>query len=344
MTLYFPKTLWQAEDITSLGWSSDKLKIAEKYYQSWPRSSVMILDHGRLIASWGDIQHKVKISSARKSILAMLFGILLKIKPFDLNTTIDELGIDDISSLTKSEKQATVLMVLKSRSGIYHDFIGGSPSMLLDRPVRGSVKVGEHWYYNNWDFNCAGTIFEKIFNITIPDAFIKYLAIPLGMQDFSREDFYYYPEHFPNPNNSPSRFPAYHFCMTTRDMARLGCLLIAGGCWNDQQIIPKAWFNDMTKGYSSAFCKICQVEKSGYGYYFWIDSWPTIFETNFSARGNLGKNIVVFPKRKLSVICMNHTAAPDDSHNESISSYKNYPVISTENMSELLNIILNAKK
>ena len=34
-------------------------------------------------------------------------------------------------------------------------------NMAKRRPLRGSHPPGTFWYYNNWDFNVLGTIFEK---------------------------------------------------------------------------------------------------------------------------------------------------------------------------------------
>ena len=36
-----------------------------------------------------------------------------------------------------------------------------TPAMKAARPERGSHAPGTFWYYNNWDFNVLGTVFEK---------------------------------------------------------------------------------------------------------------------------------------------------------------------------------------
>ena len=215
--------------------------------------------------------------------------------------------------------------------------------MQVDLPERNSFLPGTHWYYNNWDFNCAGFIFEKLFGITIPEAFIKYLADPLTMEDFHLSDFYYYPSRQPKQGEAPSLFPAYHFRMTIRDMARLGCLYAAGGFWNRRQIIPKIWMQKMIKPYSSAFSNMCPIRNSSYGYFWWVNSWPDVSEINYSAKGNLGKYIIIFPNKKISVICQIHTEAPDNTANETINSYSRFDNIPDIKMSELLNNILLSK-
>ena len=72
------------------------------------------------------------------------------------------LGIDDNApSLSPTEKTATVADLLKARSGVYHAALYETPGMARLRPARGSHPPGTFWYYNNWDFNALGTIYER---------------------------------------------------------------------------------------------------------------------------------------------------------------------------------------
>ncbi len=63
--------------------------------------------------------------------------------------------------------------------------------MLATKPKRGSHAVNTFCYYNNWDFNALGTIFEKQTQTKIANEFMAKIASPLGMQDFRLQDFYY---------------------------------------------------------------------------------------------------------------------------------------------------------
>lgn len=349
MNYVYPDNNWNLAKFTDLGWSSEALLFTRKRYETWPKNSVMVLDHGHLIASWGDITQKVKVSSIRKSILITLFGILLQEKPFNLDTTLFDLGIDDVPPLTDTEKQATIRMILQSRSGIYHDYIGGSSKLLLDKPERGSQAPGSHWYYNNWDFNCAGAIFEKIFDISIADAFIKYLVEPLDMQDFQHDDFYYFPCNINSKQDSKdimeqsSVYPTYHFRLTTRDLARFASLLTSGGQWRDNHIIPRNWYQQMTTGISNAYSSLCPVTDSQYGLFFWINSFEGISEPNFSAKGSLGKYIIIFPLIKLAIICQNHTNYPDVIAQNKEKHEDKLPTILDADMIRLITQLLKSK-
>jgi len=76
------------------------------------------------------------------------------------------------------------------------------------------------------------------------------------MEDFSLDDSEYFYE------ESKSKYPAYAFRMTARDMARLGLLYQRKGNWNGRQIIPEDWIDLSTRAYSSV------SEEMGVGYGF----------------------------------------------------------------------------
>jgi len=57
--------------------------------------------------------------------------------------------------------------------------------MIARRPERSSPAPGTFWYYNNWDFNALGTIFDQLSGEeSIYTEFEKRIAGPIGMQDY----------------------------------------------------------------------------------------------------------------------------------------------------------------
>ena len=173
-------------------WSSEKLSAALMYAHEIGSSAVVILHDGHLVAEWGATNVRMYSHSVRKSLLNALYGIAVDKGVIDLNTTIGDLGFDDRPPrLSEQEKQATLLDLLKSRSGIYHEAAAESEYMKRSRPSRGVFRPGEHWYYNNWDFNVLGTVFELKTDLPIGQAFKEWIADPIGMQDFRVEDVHY---------------------------------------------------------------------------------------------------------------------------------------------------------
>src|SRR3984893_11145961 len=106
----WPSPTWtKAEDPAVLGWSMEKLAKAEDYSRAYSPTAVIIVQDGKVIASWGDVGHKANIRSMRKSLFSALYGIGVAEGRISLNRTIGELGIDDRApSLSDTEKQATV--------------------------------------------------------------------------------------------------------------------------------------------------------------------------------------------------------------------------------------------
>ena len=250
-------------------------------------TGLLIIKSGKIAFDYGDTEEISYLASARKSVLSMMYGKYVSNGTIKLDTTLEELGIDDVNSLNEIEKQATIDQIINARSGIYLPAAnaGSGPNM----PKRGEYKPGEHFYYNNWDFNVAGTIFEQKTGKNIYKAFEDEFAIPLGFQDFELVNQKKY------GNDKLSIHPAYHFYFSTRDMARLGYLMLRKGKWNDKQIIPESWINKTTTmvsktGDYSIF--------SGYSYMWWlyIDSDFELLEGAYTAAGAYGQYITVIPK------------------------------------------------
>ncbi len=229
----YPGATWDRIDARSLGWSVEKLDEARRASEAIAPTAVVIVQGGRVVCEWGNVDKREKSSSARKSFLSTLYGIYAHDGRIDLDTTLADLGMDDVPPLSPTEKQATVRMLLQSRSGIYYPFIGGSPEMRAQMPARGSHAPGTFWYYNNWDFNALGAIFDHLTGQKIGTAFHERIAMPVQMQDFRPEDVYYVA-----PRGDESIFPAYPFRITARDMARFGYLFLRQGRWQGRQVIP----------------------------------------------------------------------------------------------------------
>ena len=242
-----------------VGWSSQKLEEAKAFAEKINSAAVMVLYDGKVFISWGNVAKKYSIHSIRKPLLGALYGIYRGRGKINLSATLEELDIDDIPPLlTKEEKTATVSDLLKSRSGVYHEAAAESRDMVEARPKRGSHGPDTFFYYNNWDFNVLGTIFEKVTGAKIFEAFKREIAEPIGMEDFSLDDCHYSYE------ENKSKHPAYNFRMTARDMARFGLLYQRKGNWNGRQIIPQDWIEQSTTAYSVV------NEDMGVGYgYLW---------------------------------------------------------------------------
>src|SRR5262249_36170609 len=117
----FPAATWETIDPAAAGWSVPKLAAARRYAREIGSTAVVIIQDGRVIATWGDVAKKVEVHSVRKSFMSALYGIAVARRQIALDRTLAELAIDDKPpSLTAAEKRATVRDLLMARSGIYH--------------------------------------------------------------------------------------------------------------------------------------------------------------------------------------------------------------------------------
>jgi CubicO group peptidase (beta-lactamase class C family) len=278
------------------GWSSKNLAKIHEYIEEIGSSSAMIVQHGVVVAAWGDIARRSNLHSCRKSLLNALIGVAVAGGKINLDDTLEKLGIDDNKpALTVVEKHATVRDLLEARSGVYHPTVYETKGMAERKPPRGSHAPGTFWYYNNWDFNTLGYIYEKATGSTIFDAFYREIAQPIGMQDFKTQDGRYI-------RNGETRFPAYVFDMSARDFARFALLYLRGGKWNGVQVVPEDWVKASTRPYSDC-------ESGGYGYLWWTGdsasgapqriSFP---KGSYWAEGHLGQYAVVVPSLDLIVV------------------------------------------
>jgi CubicO group peptidase (beta-lactamase class C family) len=282
------------------GFTNDLSKVADTLYPL-PTTSFVVVRGGKIAFTYGDISQVSYLASARKSIMSMLYGKYVANGTIKLDTKLSELGIDDDIGLTAQEKSGTIRHLLMSSSGVYTP--QGSPGGDQDTPPRGTYKPGEHFHYNNWDFNVAGFVFEKLTGKTVFKALAEDLAGPLQFEDFdiNRQRMMGY-------EPSTSRYLAYHMFLSARDMARLGLVMINGGKWNGQQIVPAAWVKESTA------LHVKQANKeNGYGYLWWLPSVgrkAPEWAGSYTANGNFGQMIVCLPA--LDLVVVHRRAVTDD--------------------------------
>jgi CubicO group peptidase (beta-lactamase class C family) len=118
--------------------------------------------------------------------------------------------------------------------------------------------------------------------------------------------------------------PEYAMYLSTRDMARLGLLMLRDGKWKDKQLMPRNWASFLTTLYtpsSQVGPKSLRTEvgsgptRWGYGALWWGWDEPrasnpsdwTALTGAFSAMGTDGQFITVLPALDMVVAHMNYT-------------------------------------
>jgi len=288
-------------DPKAAGYCQAPLDALTGHLKTLGTTAVTVVVGGSVLFEYGPQDEVTYLASVRKSILAMMFGKYVADGTIRLDATMAELGIDDVQGLLPKEKTATVRQLLASRSGVYHEAANaactGCGSTAGDPPgPRGSVEPGSYYLYNNWDFNVLGTIFEKATGKDIYVAFEEDFAKPLQFQDYRLE------AQRKARRPQASQHSAYHFYLSTRDMARLGLLMVRNGRWGSQRLLTEEWIEEMITPATpvSAMNPVAQRQGPfGFGYLWWIWDGPHntgIYRGAYTGIGAIGQFLTVLPE------------------------------------------------
>ncbi|HKC85952.1 MAG TPA: serine hydrolase [Blastocatellia bacterium] len=300
-TEVFPGKEWERiEKPESIGYSSARLQSLRGWLQSLDTTAMMVSVGGRSLLEYGDLTHQSYLASVRKSMLAILYGKYVENGKIQLDQTLRELEFNDVGGLSPRELEATVEHLISARSGVYH--LASNPGDSTDSaPPRNSQRPGSYYLYNNWDFNAAGAVFEKLTGRDIYDALETDLAKPIGMQDFDRA------RQQKSGDANRSLHLAYHIWLSTRDMARVGLLMLREGRWaGGRQVVSREWARRIT-GLVTPLNEMNPPElrslgtggRWGYGYMWWVwdaPNSPGPFEGAYTGMGAGGQYITILPK------------------------------------------------
>jgi len=310
----FPGAEWaQYETAGDAGFSEEGLAALDDAVAAGNTHSMVVVKDGRVAYAYGDVAQTegTYLASVRKSILTMMMGEHVENGTIDIDASLADLGVDDVQGLTETEKTATLKDLISARSGIYHPASNFS-GVTDEGPQRGDHAPGTYYWYNNWDFNAAGGVFEDLTGTDIYEAFGEQLAAPLQLQDW---ELALHQDNGKTGDLTQSKFPAYHFYLSARDLARLGLLMLREGRWNGAQIIPGDWIRESVaiatpneemnpEGYrDSGFA---------YGYMWWVFDpahFPPAFHGGYAGRGHFGQYLVVLPAVDLVIA---HKTAPQE--------------------------------
>ena len=302
-----PGAAWITVKPESVGYSSRRLEALRAWLATGDTAAMTIVVRGQQIFRYGKPDLVSKVASVRKSILAMLYGKYVVTGTIDLRKSVKDLGLQEAEPFLPLEEYATLEHLLTARSGVY--LRSGNDDLDLQTPKRGSKPPGTYHAYNNWDFNAAGTAFEKQTGTSIYEALERDLARPIGMQDFDRAR----QRKVPSPG---SVHPEYVMNLSTRDMARIGLLMLRGGRWGETQVVSAEWCRYITT-LVTPFDRINpfalsvrgRFDRWGYGVMWWVwEDWTGAgiattgpLQGAYTAWGANGQYITVLPDREMVI-------------------------------------------
>ncbi len=296
-----PLPAWRPlDDPEAAGWSRKDLRAFHDRLARTQSAGLLAVHGGRVLLEYGDVRTANPTASVRKSLLSILFGKAVAAGRISLDATLARLRIDDLGGLKPAEKQATVRDLLSARSGVYHPAANDGDDQEV-APPRGSRPHGSWFLYNNWDFNALGTIYERGTGRNLYDAFDAELARPLAMQEFDRK------AQRKGGHADRSMHPSYPFVISTRDLARVGLLMLRDGRWGDARLVPHAWIAQSTR----VVTPVTQMNPAknrqgplGYGYLWWVWDTPWArgpYRGAYTAHGMGGQHLTILPAIDLVV-------------------------------------------
>ncbi|WP_373085445.1 serine hydrolase domain-containing protein [Sneathiella sp.] len=279
---------------------SAALKEAEQIYpRLFPSGySLLVIRHGYIVSEsyfhGQTAETPNHVYSVTKTFVATLLGIAVQQGWIE---GVHHRVADLLPEYSVHPKLAALTLedVLTHRSGV-RNF--ADVSLLLKEEPQSPP--GTAFEYSNYAPNLLTAILDRLAKqgvagaaSDVPALAQEYLFGPLGI---------HVTEWTKGPHGVPEGGNGLH--MTTRDMARLGYLLLREGRWEDKQLLPPGWVRAATER------RVEFDREKGYGYLNWVRKRSDIVKTaqgnqnvqGYFAYGHRGQFIGVYPELDLLVV------------------------------------------
>lgn len=267
-------------------------------------ASGLVVRSGHVVAEWGDPAAIEMSFSVTKSYLSLLAGLAFDRGMIrDLREPVGEL-VDDDAFTGERHRRITWEHLLYQTSEwggtlwakpYWADPQGGqSPDTPLSEP-------GQVWAYNDVRINLLALALTRLWRQPLPDVLRTEVMEPIGASTTWEWHGYDTSIVAIDRQEVPVVSGGAHWggglWASAYDHARVGYLYLRGGCWQDRQVLSKAWVETTTTP--------C-VLNPDYGLLWWLNAQQHVFpdapKTGFCARGNLGRQLIwIDPARDLVI-------------------------------------------
>lgn len=239
----------------------------------------LVMQNGRIVASWGETDRVDMTFSISKSYLSLCAGIAVDdgLIP-DINAPVREL-VDDDGFEDPQNRHITWAQMLQLTSE-WHGTLWGKPDWIdhnrnvSNRSSAGAVKgterklraPGTYWEYNDVRVNRLSLALLRVFQRPLPEVLKERIMDPIGATDswiwHGYDNSYVEMGGKMVQSVSGGAHWGGGLWINSLDHARIGQLFLNGGTWEGQEIVSQDWI--------SACCKPCPLYKN-YGYLWWLN-------------------------------------------------------------------------
>jgi len=324
--LYFPpsgRDDWETADPRSLGWDPARLDDLFTYAGEHNSAGLVILYRGRILAEryWkGASLHTAgDVASVQKSVTSFLTGIAQQEKLVDIEATVSYyLGQGWSNAPPEKESRITLRHLLTMTSGLTDN-------------LEFEGDAGAVWYYNTPAYHLIKAVVEKASGRSFGHYSAEKLFDPIGMTDSSWRErpAMLAPAGARAKAVGEQPKPLAGLVASTRDLARFGLLMQAGGAWAGRPLLTDAAY--LQQSLSSS-----QPLNPSYGFLWWLNGKqsfvlpgrgrsgsgpliPTAPSDVFCALGAGDKKVYVAPDMGLVVARHGESAAV--ARSEALSSF-----------------------
>jgi len=336
---YVPGTAWEHKAPTELGFDPAALEQAVEYAKTheteFPKdfstqekifgkrlgplpkerggTNGLVIRHGYIVATFGDVERIDPTYSAAKSYLSAVLGVMVRDKKISSVTDRVAASVKDGGYESLHNAQVTWEHHVRQTSewegslwGKNHDFLGEAEFGQGQRKPRELKDPGEFYEYNDVRVNRFALSMLRIFKRPLPDVLKTEIMDPIGASSTWKWVAYDNSVADTDGKQMPSVSGGTRWggglWINSMDHARFGLLYLRQGKWGDRQILPSSWVADsVTAG----------AKNPDYGYLWWLNArgtmWPGTPKSSFAAVGFGSNTVWIDPEHDLVIVWRWHS-------------------------------------
>jgi CubicO group peptidase (beta-lactamase class C family) len=259
-TVKYPHDKWAHAKPEQVGLKPQKLEAIDEFLKSCGQgTSGLLLRHGKIAHTWGDIEKQYDVASCTKVFTSTAIGLAVADKKLSLDDKIYKF-VPEVNS--PKDKNITIAHLLSMTSEY------GRPGM-----------PGEAWAYTG-----APELLPPVINAKYNMSMAHFMRIrvmePIGAMNWQ----------WPAYEKSDGKIfsiASGGLNISAGDMARFGYLFLNNGCWEGKRLIPKEWIALATRS--------SQELNAAYGYLWWVNTegdWPCVPTDAYCALGQQARDIL----------------------------------------------------